>query len=437
MAKNKTNQTVVIRCINCGTLNDEDAEFCKKCAERLKPETTVDEHPKEAKNLGSRKRAAPVRPAVSPAAAVAGIFIGIILVVILVAVVYSLFDLDLSNMWEGSSTSASTASPGEALASGGCQAGSAPAIGNPQKCCDTDYPYYLSSDGKCHKCREGSAPAIGDPQKCCKTSYPYYWSSDGNCHTTQAVTKCQAGSAPAIGDPQKCCSIVGPYYWSSDGKCHKYPKCSQGYAPASNDPSKCCKPSYPYYWGSDDMCHSTNTGATQSTNTGIINNAYTLVQEYQTALTTSNWEVIITAGQELEAYIETYDDILIYDVYFEENLDDLLAMIDSNKVDFEEVCRNGGSYTACTTPISDTATLSCEEAEQRVSDYSSTPSEWTVSYLRTQIGLIDDAMSKCAYIRPSEQMDVWTSSRSQVYALLTQIEQACNSATGERPSFCN
>ena len=404
MAKNKTNQTVVIRCINCGTLNDEDAEFCKKCAERLKPETTVEEHPEKAKKLGSRKRAAPVRPAVSPAAAVAGIFIGIILVVILVAVVYSLFDLDLSNIWEGSSSSASTASPGEALASGGCQAGSAPAIGNPQKCCDTDYPYYLSSDGKCHKCREGSAPAIGDPQKCCKTSYPYYWSSDGQCHTTQAVTKCQAGSAPAIGDPQKCCKTSNPYYWSSDGQ-----------------------------------CHTTQAVTAQPSNADVIARAKTLVSEYQTAYTNNEWDIVISVGQELEVYIETYDDILVYDIYFEENMDGLIEMIDNNKVEFQEVCRNGGSYTACTTPISDTATLSCAEAEQRFSqDYSSIPPEsLTLSQIRSQIGLIDDTLSRCANIRPSEQIDDWNSARSQLYTVLTQAEQACNSLGANRPPLCN
>lgn len=35
-------------------------------------------------------------------------------------------------------------------------------------------------------CRTGYSPAVNDQTKCCPTGYPYYWSSDGKCHTTAA-----------------------------------------------------------------------------------------------------------------------------------------------------------------------------------------------------------------------------------------------------------
>ena len=375
MAKNKTNPTVVIRCIKCGTLNDEDAAFCKKCAERLKPEVKVEGQSEEAKNRGSGKYAAPARPAVSPAAAVAGIFIGVFLsIVIIIAVFYAFSEPYPGKTGGSSSDSSSDSSSGTA----------------------------------------------------------------GPSSVVSGVGGCKAGSAPAIGNSNGCCSISTPYYWSSDGKCHKYRKCSEGYAPAANDPSKCCDSSHPYYGGSDNMCHSTNTGVTQSTNTGIINYAYTLVQEYQTALMTSNWEVIITTAQELEAYIEIYDDILVYDIYFEENMDGLIEMIDDNKAQFEEACHSG-SYTACTTPVTDTATSSCQEAEQRFSQnyLSISPELLTLSYIRSEIGLIDDALSRCANIRSSDQIDLWNSGKSQLYAALTQLEQVCNSADVYKPPICN
>lgn len=34
----KTVEKVIVLCPKCGTRNDEDAEFCKKCGKRLRPE---------------------------------------------------------------------------------------------------------------------------------------------------------------------------------------------------------------------------------------------------------------------------------------------------------------------------------------------------------------------------------------------------------------
>jgi len=249
---------------------------------------------------------------------------------------------------------------------------------------------------------------------------------------------CNVGYAPATNDHSKCCSVNTPYYWSSDGKCHKYQKCSQGYAPATNNPSKCCSPNYPYYWSSDGKCHTTKAPSGQS-DANVIAEAKTLVREYQVAVANGDWDTIVSIGQELEEYIETYYDVLITDIYFEENMDDLIDMIDGNEVHFEEVCHSGGGYTACTTPISDTATLACQEAEQRFKqDYMTvSPEAMTVSYLRSQVGLIDDVVSKCIYIRSSDQIEAWNSARNDVYASLTQLEQTCNSMSGYKPTICN
>jgi len=259
----------------------------------------------------------------------------------------------------------------------------------------------------------------------------------GSQSSSPGTGGCKAGSAPAVNDHSKCCPTGYSYYWSSDGKCHKYQKCPTGSGAAVNNPSKCCPSGYPYYWGSDGKCHTAKPA--QPSNADVIANANTLVRRYQAAVAGGDWDVIITVGQELEVYMETYYDILITDIYFEENMDDLIDMIDGNDAEFEEVCRNGGSYSACTTPISDTATLSCQGAEQRFrQDYVTVPPEsMTVSYLRSQIGLIDEVILKCTDIRSSEQVAAWNSARGDVYASLAQLEQTCNSMSGYRPPICN
>jgi hypothetical protein len=183
-----------------------------------------------------------------------------------------------------------------------------------------------------------------------------------------------------------------------------------------------------------------NTIVKQPTKAEIIAKTNQLIKIYQTAVTNNDWDAIITTGRELRTYTETYQEILISDVYYEQNMDDLINMIDNNEVKFEEVCHNGGSYKACTTKVSDTGTLSCEQAEQRFKqDYVSVPAEsMTVSYLKSQLGLIDEVVSKCSGIRTSEEIASWNSARSQAYTSLSQLEQTCNTMDARsRPQLCN
>ena len=54
-------------------------------------------------------------------------------------------------------------------------------------------------------CGNGFSQAIGDSSKCCPNGYPYYWSSDGKCHSTSGTgTPTPIVSPTATTQPNGC-----------------------------------------------------------------------------------------------------------------------------------------------------------------------------------------------------------------------------------------
>lgn len=92
-----------------------------------------------------------------------------------------------------------------------CNAGYSIAVNDDGICCPNGYPYYWSTDDKCHT---ASGP-VSTPAPVCPAGYPYYWASDGKCHTTaQPAWMADLRSGDLVLDP------TGAMYWGHIGICY-------------------------------------------------------------------------------------------------------------------------------------------------------------------------------------------------------------------------